>query len=191
LYPVAGETPFLAEVRDLLGPPPEEMAGTDDGFEPLEERLGVSFPGDFKDFLGTYGPGTVSDDIMLYHPIISLPGFYTLDEYITELFDQVELEPMYFAPDIDAPSFRMGAGLGELLPFGEALNWIGLYFIVSEDPDWEVLEYTQGEYERTGLGFGAWLLRYLRGGGSARDFVTPKPERMPYRFIAARPFSQG
>jgi hypothetical protein len=186
MHPVEEEVSFLTQVRDLLGAPPEEIAGTDDGFAQLEARLGVTFPRDFKDFLRTYGPGMVSQDVQLYHPVIPLPGFYTLDEFIADLSEQAELEPMYFAPDVDMPSFRLGAGVGELLPFGEALNWIGLYFIVSEDPDWEVLEYTQGEYERSGLGFGAWLLRYLRGGGSARDFVTPKPERMPRRFFPAR-----
>ena len=114
----------------------------------LEERLGMVFPREFKDFLGTYGPGMVSSDIRLYHPIIPPPGFYTLVEYITELFEQDKLEPMYFAADIDMPSFRMGTGVGELVPFGEALNWVGLYFIVSEDPDWEVLEYSQEAYSQ-------------------------------------------
>jgi hypothetical protein len=177
----------MAQVRDLLGAPPNEIARADAGFAQLEERLGVVFPSEHKEFLSVYGPGTIGDDIRLYHPVIPLPGFCTLDEFVLELFESCELEPMYFAPDVDTPSFSLGTGAGQLIPFGEALNWVGLYFIVSDGGDWEVLEYSHGEYERPGLGFGEWLLRYLRGGGSGRDFVTPKLELMPRRFVPARP----
>ena len=178
----------MAEVRDLLGPPPEEIATAGGGYAQLEARLGITFPVVYKSFLDTYGPGMVSGDIRLYHPTIPFPNFFTLDEFITHLLDLVELEPMFFAPELDVPRFDLGFGVGDLIPFGEALNWVGLYFIISEDEDWEVLEYSGGEYERSGLGFGPWFLRYLHGGGSESYYVTPKPERMPRQFMPAADF---
>lgn len=184
MYSLNQGSNFVEQVAAIIGPPPNSVGQPDD-FEHLEGRLGVAFPARYKEFLTNYGPGTLSDDVLLYHPTFPLPGFSTLEELVADVFEQADIEPLYFFEDSSREVFRVGTQVGELIPFGEGLNWVSLYFIVSDSGDWEVLEYRQGDYERSGLGFDSWLLRYLSGGGSAGYFVTPKPELIPRRFIPA------
>jgi hypothetical protein len=64
----------------------------------------------------------------------------------------------------------------------------GYIVVVSESEDWEVIEYSGGEHERSGLPFSQWILKYLNGGGSSGYFVTSKARiGFPFYKPAASP----
>jgi hypothetical protein len=81
--------------------------------------------------------------------------------------------------------FSLGPQPGMILPWADALNWVILFFRLTEGEDWEVIEYSEGFHERSGLTFEQWILRYLSGGGSEGHFFNSKSRSAPPFFRAA------
>lgn len=160
---------FLDDVRPLIATPPPLSPESADAWEDLEQRIGIVFPSDFKQFIDAYGPGMLDVNIRFHHP--TLGTLRTLDHMIEE-WDQTD---DYFLDDCPYP-FAIASG--GLLAWGSTVGGIGLAFhMASPDPDqWTVVEFASGEYEQSALPFADWLLRYLRGGGSDGSFVTSRSQ---------------
>ena len=171
----------MEEVHARISPP-DILISPERSFEALENDLGLTFPADYKAFLCEYGPGALCGDVQLYHPTIDFEPYCLLTELIQDAFTRNEVESLDFVEMDDghpAP-FRTGTQIGAILPFGDALNWVTVYFIIGDDP----------EYERSGLPFGKWLLRYLDGGGSRSHFVTAKASSKPPYFTPASAYAR-
>jgi hypothetical protein len=158
---------FLDEVARLL-PPPEAPFTEDPAiWGGLEALIGRPFPSTYKQFTDCYGPGLVNDHVRFYHPLGVQLNLVREVEELTPYLDQVWREA-----ELDFP-FTTGFGIGDVVYWGNSKNRVTLFFLIAEgDPDeWHVIEQADDEYEDSELGFGAWLLRYLQGGGSRGLYV--------------------
>jgi hypothetical protein len=91
------------------------------------ERLLNSPP--YKAFVCAYGPGSICDDVNIYHPKIPYPPFGLLGDIMEESFRVWDADP-YFWSEVgdgggEAP-FEVGATMGGILPWGDALNQVTL-----------------------------------------------------------------
>ena len=180
---------FLDSVENFVGRP----SGGDltaAVFQVLEDRLGVSFPEAYKAFVSVYGPGSLCNDIDIYHPTVDYPPYGLLGDIIDAGIRNWQEDPYFWDEAIQggAAPFELGTEPGMLLPWGDALNQVTLYFRISDDGEWEVIEYSEGFHERSGLHFDEWILRYLSGGGSSGYFVTAKQRSGPPFFRPAGDF---
>ncbi|NUP50376.1 MAG: hypothetical protein HOW97_24160 [Catenulispora sp.] len=157
---------FLDEAVSLLPPPDEPFSSDGGAWRDLESALRVRLPGSFKAFADRYGPGMVDDHIRIYHPLAG--RFWNLGEEMRERTDAYAT----IWPQLEFP-LTAGTAVGDVLYWGDTDHGIVLFFrIDGDDPDaWPIIEQADDSYEDSELGFGDWLLRYLRGGGSRGHFV--------------------
>lgn len=121
-------------LRAVMSPP--RSGGDVIDWDAVEDELGVAFPSDYKQFVGTYGGGTIDETIS----IISLSDgtdkwrqeYLNADEY---LFDgDIEAELGVEFPGEDPPG-------GLLVPWAVAPSGaVGYWFASGDDPDqWPVV----------------------------------------------------
>ncbi|MFJ4682341.1 SMI1/KNR4 family protein [Streptomyces sp. NPDC091377] len=57
----------ISRFHDVIGPP---ALGGDvrSDWGPVESRAGLSLPADYKEFVSAYGPGSLNDQLYLFHP---------------------------------------------------------------------------------------------------------------------------
>ncbi|WP_181188176.1 SMI1/KNR4 family protein [Actinopolyspora mortivallis] len=72
----------VGRLKRLL-PPPEEAAGAVD-WNVVEESLGVRLPSDYKEFMDTYGGGTIEDFLIIYRFADNIEG--TLEIWRNEMW---------------------------------------------------------------------------------------------------------
>lgn len=149
----------IEQLASLLGPTPRTHADPAH-WEALERTLGLTLPGDFKEFTDAYGPCSVAEFLDVLHPAAEI---FNLGEFSREWIDFSQQ-----CPNEDIP-YAVGTALGNALPVGRTEHGDIIYFIlVGEDPDaWPVgvaVHDAEVAWLEFPTSFTDWLVRVLKGG---------------------------
>jgi hypothetical protein len=136
-----------------IAPPPEapREIGSPKAWEKIDQRLGVTLPQDYKDFVDRYGTGTFNDSITLFNPFAgneSLNLFHTLETHhkATQMA-QLVVESSWTA----IQPFELYPARHGLLPWGATDNYEKNFFwLVNGSPkNWATVFYNlrNGDYE--------------------------------------------
>lgn len=170
---------YQARLAEILGP--SRHGATPGVWQALEEELGASLPGDYKEFIDSYAPVRVNSHLHFDHP--AHPQWNlgkwieeTVDAYREVEWDEltcpdfVSSEPSFGAPDGLVPLF--GSDRGECFFFRPGRK-PSVYVYVGSDDD----------FYRYDMTFSEWLYRYLSG----EDMAGPNSSAFypgPVRFDA-------
>ena len=129
----------LDRLRELLPPPRSPIEpGSPASWAAAEAALKTALPADYKEFIETYGTGSIDEFVTVLNALSSTPHF-RLDEYgETMLAVTRELRA---GGIVDIP-FPLHPEPGGLLPWGTTANGDWGYWLTtpSDDPDaWEVV----------------------------------------------------
>ncbi|MBC9712468.1 SMI1/KNR4 family protein [Streptomyces sp. TRM66268-LWL] len=151
----------FGELRALLGEP--AFRGADpQAWSALEQRHGVEFPADYKEFADAYGAVLINNQLTLFHPATA---WHNLGENIRE-----EQEFYEDWPEDMMPPYPIGTGPGEMFPWAHSATGEMVYFRVPRDGarDWAVgvIEHDEFGYVEYPVTFNEWMRAYLRGAES-------------------------
>ena len=142
----------LRKLLDII-PPPEapEETGSAKAWEKIDQRLGVTLPQDYKNFVDHYGTGAFNNHIMLYNPFASnesLNLFHALETHhkATEMA-QLVADSAWTA----IHPFELYPAQKGLLPWGTTANYEKNFFwqVNGSSKKWCTVFYDlrKGEYE--------------------------------------------
>jgi len=142
-------------LRKLLeiSPPPQvpKEIGSPKAWEKIDQRLGVTLPQDYKDFVSLYGTGSFKDSVTLYNPFAeneSLNLFHTLEIHhkATQMTQMVVDSPWTAIHPFELYPAQQG-----LLPWGSMGNFEKNFFwhVNGSPQKWSTVFYDlrNGEYE--------------------------------------------
>jgi hypothetical protein len=153
-----------------IAPPPSKPVGScsPEQWHQLETELGIRFPEDYKQFIGTYGDGRFADFVGIPHPFHSAPKSGTYASFV-----RLRLEGIRWfqreAPK-HAAQFPVYPQTEGLFPVGYTDNGGTIFWLMQGPPDsWPVVcfprSYTK-DFEVLKLALtvvlGRWLNRTLK-----------------------------
>ena len=175
---------YLSLVIEMLGPSFEaDRAG--DFWSPLEERVGVSLPDDFKLLMDHYAPVLLNGHLQLMHPESADWDLMNEIEETTGIFSQYDFsEELAELFGENHPQF---GGPGGLIAIAGTDREERLFFLKSAN-EWSIVVYNGGgrnSFHQYNMTFSEWLYRYLTGeevAGPGSSAFYPGPvrfERLP------------
>src|SRR5579863_5757225 len=135
-------------LRRIMPPPANpSLGGTLPAWPAIEKQLGP-LPGEYKEFIETYGLGKIDDFVILYSPNAADRYLNLLTRGPIDLDALRELKTKHGDREVPYPLYPDPNGL---LPFGIDENGDGLYWLTEGDPDrWPIVvnEGRAPEYQR-------------------------------------------
>jgi hypothetical protein len=170
----------MARLRELIGTPPIEVPKVD--WAAVHARLGFRLPTDYREFIDTYGPGTLGD-IRITAP--GAPGDLDLYGLLQRKYAQVRDLERWAA--VDPPFYPEPGGA---VCWGETVGgWTCAWAPVSADPDeWTVTAIMptwnlRGLSFQAGLSFSAMLREHADQDPVQHGLVPPRdPSAGPVTF---------
>lgn len=171
---------MISQLRRLLTPPKvPTAAGSPEGWNSIERRLGVAFPGDYRDFITVYGAGDIGGTIGVVSPFLEAGNLEARLDRLRETREMMQ-EGLGYSP-VPYPVFPANGGL---IPwghtaFGDVLSWV-----TSEgDPNrWNILvEDSECEWEFFEESMTSFLVGILSGSieSSIVNLMSPEPAFEP------------
>jgi hypothetical protein len=149
----------LARLARIMPPPRKPTAtGSAKEWRALEKRLGMTFPEDFKRFIGRYGSGEINDFIRIDTPFHS----GNLDDYEKRVRGRLETYRGLRADDPKAWRYPAWPAPGEIFPLGSTANGDEILWRTAGKPgEWTVLLWSRGGdgFQDCGCGWTAFLRR--------------------------------
>lgn len=151
----------IEALAQLIPPPPfPKENGAHQSWVPVESKLGLRLPSDYKQFIAVYGSGSIAGFISLFNP-------FTNNRYI-RLLDQIEdrteaakaMKPLF---SVQFP-FDLYPQTRGLLPFAATGNGDCLYWLTEGDPDsWSVIvvDSREPEWERFNMNTTTFLAEII------------------------------
>ena len=181
---------MLAQLKTVL-PPPISLIAVG-GWREVEQELGTALPDDYREFVATYGAGTIDGFLSIFTPA----GPTKWIDVIWRSRDHDDL-PTLFTRREQHPPFDAFPSPGGLLAFGQTDNGDVLYWKTDGSPfDWTVVVFPGRdpdyfEFDGAMTDFLTRVLsRSLRVDLFPRDFPSADPKFEPiYPFseTSARP----
>ncbi len=178
----------VAELRRLVPPPSAPVApGSLQEWAAVEQRLGLVFPADYKEYIATYGSGAFPGLLFVMNPMKRVSFTDHVTYYLHSLDGQLEATRGAFGGGEEyrgeARPFPLWPEPAGLFPWG----WMGmdgaskLFWLTEGDPDrWPVVwgdpyepRWFNGPYTTTMTSF---LAGTLRGAYSTGGDMQPKPD---------------
>lgn len=161
----------MAALRELIGPPPASALQVEWGA--VQARLGFTLPADYREFIDTYGPGTLGN-IRITAP--GAGGMWDLFALLDRKYSQVR--DLSRNPGTDPPFYPEPGGT---ICWGEtAEGWNCAWAPVGPDPEaWYAVAIPptlRGFRTRAGISFSAMLAEQAAQGPGARQGLVPLPE---------------
>lgn len=127
----------IETLRKILPPPLSPIeSGKEEYWTEIEQKIGISLPSDYRDYITTFGTGYVGEFIWVFNPFASKPTF-NLIEQIRVRLDAVRVIKQQLPSD--AP-FKLFPEQGGLLPCGATGNGDCLFWLTEGNPDeWPIL----------------------------------------------------
>ena len=160
----------LRELREVLIPPPDPIGtGSSDLWHRLEGRVGLILPGDYKEFVSTYGYGAIGGEVFLLNPFIDKHPGYNFER---ELARQREVEALFAREGWTVTMFdEQSSYLGEqpmprgLIPWGGDQDGRGaLWETTDPDPElWTIYIFDGHGAVRFPESLTTFILKSLRG----------------------------
>lgn len=127
-------------LKELITPPTQPRC-SDGPWEEIENELGISLPTDYKDFIATYGTGSIQRFLRIWN-FADLRGNRTPFESISLITSQYELDGNDGLPI----EFKKFPNRGGLIPFASTddgcyLNW----HTEGDSDEWSVVAYDADE----------------------------------------------
>jgi hypothetical protein len=149
----------LARLARIMPPPGKPTAtGSAKGWKALERRLGMTFPEDFKQFIGRYGAGEINGFIRIDNPF----HFGNLDEYEKVVRRSLEAHRRLRKDDPKAWPYPAWPAAGGVFPLGSTANGDELLWrTTGKSGEWTVLLWSRGGdgFQDCGCGWTAFLRR--------------------------------
>lgn len=152
----------LAELLKVLPPPSNPHCAVSDPvqWQAVGAKLGTRLPTDYKDFIGTYGTGTIGDFITIFSPFSPFTGINLAwnVRHILEWERELQRNIQGYFP---LPLFPESDGL---LPFGSTYNGDTLFWQTQGEPDnWTVVtkKVRSEHYEMYSMNLSGFLVQLL------------------------------
>jgi len=157
----------LVQLIQLVPPPTKPFEiGSPKGWKIVQERLGVSFPPDYKSFIDCYGTGTFNDFITPYNPFTSIDYLNTFQ--VLDAHHQARHQPGLGGDtswSVVAP-FDLYPAPDGLLPWGTTTKFDHVFFwqITGLPESWVTIFYNLrvGEYEVWKIPFTSFLVKLFQ-----------------------------
>jgi hypothetical protein len=173
----------MSAVRGLIGAPSVEVTKTD--WADVHSRIGVELPSDYREFIDSYGPGTVGD-IQIAAP--SGPGELNLFTLLERKYNQIRRLSRNSTQD--APFYPEAGGT---ICWGETTGgWTCAWAPTGVDPDeWNVVAIMptanlRGHKFRAGYSFSMMLNDHIEQEPIMHGMVPRRPpSASPVTFVPA------
>ncbi|ARU54294.1 hypothetical protein OLMES_0187 [Oleiphilus messinensis] len=149
----------IENLKHILNPPLDPLE-TDTDWDPVENQLGIKLPQDYKDFITSYGTGSVDSFLWIFNPFSknqNINLFKCLETY-REVFEYLDKNTSEIA------IFSLFPAARGLLPFAATDNGDVLFWLVDGDPEnWSIVinDARQDEYEKFDVSLVAFLTDIL------------------------------
>ncbi len=158
----------MAQFRRLLrlAPPPRSPvdAGSPDGWEEIERILVLSLPGDYKQYVNTYGSGEFGGFLVPLNAFARVEGMNLVRQ--VDPFLDIYRDGLKSSLSEQCP-FPTYPDRGGLLPLARDLNGGDMFWLTEGKPDnWTLVHYDwRGGYlyQRQGMGLVTFFVRWLSG----------------------------
>jgi len=149
-------------------PPPQAPieTGSPKLWEKAQERLGIAFPKDYKDFIDSYGTGTFNNFIIPYNPFAAneyMNLYQVLDAHHHASRKTQRMADSAWSVVTPFQLYPADAGL---LPWGTTTSFeLSFFWQITDRPDtWVTILYDLrlGEYEVWKMCFTAFLLKLFK-----------------------------
>jgi hypothetical protein len=172
----------IKDIISTLSPPvhPYDQPSKQ-GWEDLEKRIETTLPGDYKDFIETFGSGAIDNFIWVFNPFSKNPNLNLEQQFQTKTKILAELQT--YGEDVPYQAFPKQDGI---FPFAVSDNGDVLYWRTTADPqqwkvivneargpDWEAFDLSMTEF------LGAILSRRLICNIFPDDFPRDAPKFSP------------
>lgn len=152
-------------------PPPANPVETGGSWLDVEDAIGSKLPDDFKEFIRSYGSGTIDHFLSVLNPFSSRPALNLLEQSKRQLEALRELHD-----DFDEKNpFELYPTLGGLLPVAITDNGDVIHWLTSGNaPEWTVVvnEARSPDYEQFECDLTTFLERVLNKSVTCRAFPS-------------------
>jgi hypothetical protein len=168
---------LMQELVKLVPPPEVPVAATGD-WDHIEAQLRLAFPPDYKEFIQTYGAGTLCELFEIVSPfqLIDPPRAFWANwaRFYTAMVEQGETIPY--------PYYPLAPGLLPCGTYGTVniLNW----YTCGPPSEWQILYYDRDHgFFPTGGGLVSLLVSLLKGQPPLpNNVMNPRDLPQPFRF---------
>lgn len=175
---------MIEQLLECLKPPERPYYNIQDKklWKEADERLGVNFPSDYKQFIGTYGSGNVGDFIVFFNPFapIERNNFFNNVQFV--IGGQTKFRGIPF------PLFPKSGGL---LPFAKTYDGDDLFWETRGESDkWSivVLEVRSTHYEKYPMKMVDFLTKLLKPASDNEPDILLQSEIFEPSFDRDAPF---
>ncbi|NTU21995.1 SMI1/KNR4 family protein [Brevibacillus sp. HB1.2] len=129
----------IQKLKEILPPPIKAIhTGNEEAFNEFQDKLGVMLPNDYKQFVLTYGVGSIDDFIWVHNPFVENTAL-NLNEQMSDMLEAYNESRKNHPDHFKFPTFPEKGGI---LPWGGTDNGDELYWLTQGDPEnWKVLIY--------------------------------------------------
>jgi hypothetical protein len=128
----------LQILTHVMPPPvdPEETGSTNE-WQSVEETIGTRLPSDYKQYINTYGSGSIGDFLWPYNPFSRTEALNLMQRNESDLGALREIRELAGEDEVPYPLYPEPEGL---LSWGISDNGDVLYWLTQGDPDdWHVI----------------------------------------------------
>ncbi|WP_250655561.1 SMI1/KNR4 family protein [Alkalimarinus coralli] len=165
----------ITKLKQLLTPPSCSLeVPSDPLWSEIEKKLGIQLPNDYKEFVSSYGSGSVDDFLWVFNPFSENPNINLFERLTTE----TETFEYLKKSGNETLLFSMYPEKRGLLPLGATDNGDVLFWQVGGNPStWPIVinAARQAEYEKYEITLVDFLIKTLTGGIKSNIFPSDFP----------------
>lgn len=134
------------DIKKILPVPDKKINSLKNDWDSIEKKMNFKFPEDYKEFIDTYGAGSINEFIFIFSPFCENKNLNLLNCF-KEMEESYNAMKEAFPDDFELEFFN---GENGLFPWGVTNNGDELYWNLTEkgfklliyDDDYEGLEYS-------------------------------------------------